>query len=132
MTVEQNIELVSGYFEAMTRGDIDASHACLDDSGTWWSNQRRTHVPMGEFKVGSRGSLKKMPFRFEVHDIWGKDDQVVVECESFATRPNGKPYNNVYCFVFEIEGGKIHNVREYADTLEASDLPREIKDLNKH
>jgi ketosteroid isomerase-like protein len=35
---------------------------------------------------------------------------------------NGKDYENEYCFVFEIESGKIRRVREYVDTQKAKDL----------
>ncbi len=32
-------------------------------------------------------------------------------------RDNGKPYENEYCFVYEIENGKIRRIREYVDML---------------
>nr|WP_225151165.1 MULTISPECIES: hypothetical protein [Bradyrhizobium] len=33
-----------------------------------------------------------------------------------ATLPGGKPYENEYCFVFEVVGDRIRQVREYMDT----------------
>ena len=36
--------------------------------------------------------------------------------ESFANLIDGKTYNNVYAFYFEINGGKIHVGREYNDS----------------
>jgi ketosteroid isomerase-like protein len=29
---------------------------------------------------------------------------------------NGKQYENEYCFVFELENGKVRRIREYLDT----------------
>ena len=43
-------------------------------------------------------------------------DTVVVEERMRATLPGGKPYENDYCFVFVLSGGRIKLVREYMDT----------------
>jgi ketosteroid isomerase-like protein len=129
---EANIALVTTYFDRMNSGDPEGAAGLLNDAGTWWSNQRRTIVPMKEFKPGSIKTLHKMPFRQEIHSMLAVDDRVVAETESFATRPDGKPYNNVYCWLFTISQGTILHVREYADTVAAADLPPEIKSLNKH
>jgi len=42
---------------------------------------------------------------------------VVVEERTRATLANGRAYDNDYCFVFELEDGKVKQVREYMDTL---------------
>jgi ketosteroid isomerase-like protein len=42
---------------------------------------------------------------------------VVVEERMRASLPNGAAYDNDYCFVFEIEGTLIKQVREYMDTM---------------
>ncbi|KWV61068.1 ketosteroid isomerase [Bradyrhizobium macuxiense] len=43
-------------------------------------------------------------------------DSVIVEERMLATLPDGRPYDNDYCFVFVVEGGRIKQVREYMDT----------------
>lgn len=131
MTIDQNISLVTEYFESMSAGDIDRCHSFLDDSGVWWSNVQRVDIPIKHLKKGSREALERMPARFEIHEIWGNDDVVVVECESFATNFNGTPYNNVYCFLFTIADDKIFRARMYADTREMADLPPEMTNLHK-
>jgi ketosteroid isomerase-like protein len=131
-TEQGNIERVTTYFNSISSGDVDRALDLLDDEGTWWSNQRRTDVPMRDFKPGSGATLKIMPFKFKIHSMVAVDDQVIAETESFATRPNGNPYNNVYCFIFTLDDGRIVRVREYADTVEAADLPPEIRSLNRH
>jgi ketosteroid isomerase-like protein len=39
-----------------------------------------------------------------------------------SRKPEHIPYENEYCFVFEIEGGKIRRIREYVDTQKAKEL----------
>ena len=41
---------------------------------------------------------------------------VIVEERMRATLPGGKHYENDYCFVFTVGGGRIREVREYMDT----------------
>jgi len=45
-----------------------------------------------------------------------EDDYVVVECCGRVTTKAGKPYNNTYCYVCRIFGGKIRELTEYLDT----------------
>jgi hypothetical protein len=43
-------------------------------------------------------------------------DFVVVEAQGKSTTKAGIPYNNKYCFVFRLAGGKLREVTEYMDT----------------
>lgn len=45
-----------------------------------------------------------------------EDDYVVVECHGRVTTKSGKPYNNTYCYVCRITGGKMRELTEYLDT----------------
>lgn len=45
-----------------------------------------------------------------------EDDYVVVECRGQVTTKSGKPYNNVYCWVCRMAGGKLRHLTEYMDT----------------
>lgn len=46
----------------------------------------------------------------------GDSDTVIVEERMQATLANGGHYDNDYCFIFEMENGRIRRVREYMDT----------------
>ena len=48
--------------------------------------------------------------------IYCDGDTVIVEMTNRGKVANGKDYENEYCFIFEIEAGKIRRVREYVDT----------------
>jgi ketosteroid isomerase-like protein len=43
-------------------------------------------------------------------------DLVVAEVRGRVTTKAGKPYNNAYCFIFRIAGGKVKEMTEYLDT----------------
>jgi len=43
-------------------------------------------------------------------------DYVVVEFRCRSTTKAGKPYNNNYCCIYRIAGGKLQEVTEYLDT----------------
>jgi len=48
--------------------------------------------------------------------VYADGETVVVEERMRAMLPGGKPYENDYCFVFTVSGGRISQVREYMDT----------------
>jgi ketosteroid isomerase-like protein len=52
----------------------------------------------------------------EFRTVVAEGDVVVVEHQLSATLPNGRPYVNDYCFVYEVRHGKIWRIREYMDT----------------
>jgi uncharacterized protein len=57
------------------------------------------------------GRITTIPDRFIA-----EGDYVVVEAHGSNTTKSGKPYNNRYCFVFRIAGGRLKEVTEYLDT----------------
>jgi ketosteroid isomerase-like protein len=48
--------------------------------------------------------------------ILADGDFVVVEARGANVTKTGAPYNNNYCFVFRLAGGKLAEVTEYMDT----------------
>ena len=49
-------------------------------------------------------------------DLLADGEHVVVEAQGRATTKRGQPYNNEYCFLYRLSGGKIVEVTEYLDT----------------
>jgi len=45
-----------------------------------------------------------------------EDDYVVVQCRGRVTTKSGAPYNNTYCYVCRLAGGKLKELTEYLDT----------------
>jgi ketosteroid isomerase-like protein len=48
--------------------------------------------------------------------IIAEDDVVVVERRGSVNTKAGKPYNNEYCFIYKMAGGRITEITEYLDT----------------
>jgi uncharacterized protein len=48
--------------------------------------------------------------------ILAEDDVVVVEARGRAMTKSGTPYNQSYCYVFQLAGGKVRELTEYQDT----------------
>lgn len=58
-----------------------------------------------------RGS-RTIPLR-----IFADDDHVVVEARGDMTTRGGEKYDNEYCLVYRLAGGKIVEIREYCDSV---------------
>jgi len=55
-------------------------------------------------------------YRNRASRIIANDDHVVVECGGEVTIKSGKPYNQRYCYVCRLAGGKVRELTEYLDT----------------
>lgn len=58
----------------------------------------------------------------EFRGMFADGDVVIVEQRLQARLVNGRRYDNLYCFVFVVEDGRIRQVREYMDTLGGRDM----------
>jgi uncharacterized protein len=57
-------------------------------------------------------------FRISPHSFTAQEDRVVVELLGEAVNPaNGRRYDNLYCYLFQVKDGQIVLFREYQDTL---------------
>lgn len=54
--------------------------------------------------------------KVDITGLYAEETRVVMEARLRATLANGNAYDNDYCFVFEVDGGRIRRVREYMDT----------------
>jgi uncharacterized protein len=82
-----------------------------DWSGTWEGKdavQARLLGPLFE-QFATR-------YRNRAIRLIAEDDFVVIECRGDVTTKAGRPYNNTYCYVCRLEGGKVRELTEYCDT----------------
>ena len=131
MSAAGNKELLRTAFDAWATGDIRPLLAAMADDVTWtvgghnsWSGtftgkdsvRRDLLGPLGEQFAGTYTSTAS---RFVA-----EDDVVVVETRGSVATKAGPRYDNQYCFVFRLEGGRIREITEYMDTqLVAEVLP---------
>ncbi len=66
-----------------------------------WSAVKQTLVP---------------PYKVNAQRFIAEDDYVVVEAMGQNRTPDGKQYENKYCWVCFIKDEKIHKLKEYMDT----------------
>src|SRR5258706_10653848 len=123
MGAAENKQHVESIFAALSRGDGEAYLAGLADdleftiegttkfSGTFRGKQdivARLLTPlMNELEGGLAIDVKR---------IYADGDTVVVQARGRSATKRGGTYNNSYCQIFRVEGGKVKSMVEYLDT----------------
>ena len=127
MNAEQNKEMVKATWMAFTKGDIKTAFNNMADNVSWLvpgTNPGVSGVKRGKDEIlkfmGSVGTLFPEGLQSEITRAYATDDAVILELTNRGKVSNGKQYENEYCFVFELENGKIRRIREYADTQKAN------------
>jgi len=129
MSVEANKELVLKTWHAFASGDIKTAFANMSDEISWLIPGNLPNLSgLKKGKAGiidfARNAAKLFPngLKTEIHRVYGEGDTIVLEMSNRGKLFNGKDYDNEYCFVFEIEAGKVRRVREYVDTQKVKEL----------
>ena len=119
-------QLVFDFFKTLSSGDLDALALLLDQDMSWEPmvkdipgaglHQGRDKV-LGEFLAPVRGAFRPGEPKSTINFIVSDGDHVMVEARAIGHRADGKLYDNLYAWAFELKGGKILRVREYMDSL---------------
>ena len=124
---ERNRKLVEGIFAELAQNNPAAFADALADDVRWitpgssvWSRTFASKQAVLNELLGMVRAQLVERVRLTVHRILADGDCVVVQATGRATTKAGKPYNNDYCFLFQIADGKIVEVTEYLDTELAS------------
>jgi len=129
MSAEQNKEMVKATWTAFAKGDIKTAFGNMADNVSWLvpgniagvSGVKRGKDEILKF-MGAFASKIPEGMHSEITRAYADGDTVILELTNKAKVSNGKFYENEYCFVFEIENGKISRIREYTDTEKAKDI----------
>lgn len=128
MSAEANKELVKKTWTAFAKGDIKTAFANMDDNVSWLvpgntevSGLHRGKDAILKFMSGV-GAVFPEGLQSEVKRAYADGDTVILELTNRGKVSNGKFYENEYCFVFELENGKIRRIREYVDTQKAKEI----------
>lgn len=84
-------------------------------SGAWAKTFEGKNAVVDGLWAAVRTTLAP-PYKLQVHQILADGDQVVIEATGKNSTPDGKPYQNKYCWVCTLKEGKIQSLREYMDT----------------
>jgi ketosteroid isomerase-like protein len=129
MTAQEKKELVTRTWDAIGKGDIKGAFANMSDDVSWLvpgnlpgvSGLKRGKDEILKFMSGV-GDTFPEGLQSEIRKVHCDGDTVVVELTNRGRVRNGKQYENEYCFVFELEDGKIRRIREYVDTQKAREI----------
>jgi uncharacterized protein len=123
MTALENRKIVQHIFDEMANGNsapllqslADDFRFVVTGSSKWARSYDGKAVVLAELfaplRAAIEGNITTIPVR-----LIAEGDYVVVECRGRNTTKQGNAYNNVYCNVLRLEGGKLKEWTEYADS----------------
>lgn len=118
-----NKQLMQNIFSELAQGNSRPFVEAMDEDFCWtiqgntrWSRSYRgKQAVLGELFAALRsrivGRIVTTAQRFIA-----EDDLVVVEARGSNLTVSGQRYDNRYCYVFRLEGGKLKELTEYLDT----------------
>ena len=120
--------VVNEFLKAFSSGDVPRIAEHLHDAASWWVSGT-VHGISGTYTKPQMLDLlkqvtaiyKKRALQITPSAMICEGNRVAVEAESYAELNNGKVYNNLYHFVFEIEDGRVKHIKEYMDTQHVHD-----------
>lgn len=123
MSTGANKQLVRAFFDALQSGDAESAFKLLTDDFTWTVIGTTELSGVHRGVDGVRKFLEQVFERLDTSQGIGLDfgdfiaegDKVVVEGRGTMKGKFG-PYNNTYCHVFTVRGGKLASDVEYLDT----------------
>lgn len=122
-SVETNKATVKSFLAVFSTGDVAGILDGLEDDATWWVSGRLqglsgtyTKADLGPLLKGATALYTTGALRITPLEMIAEGNRVAVEAESYAELTDGRIYNNLYHFVFEIRNGRIARVKEYMDT----------------
>ena len=114
---------VSRVMDAMSQGQVAPLFAAMAEDVTWrwmgvnqWSQTfEGKQLVVDKLFAGAAETLPSSS-SVKVHRIHADGDHVIVEHTGHNELPDGRRYDNNYCWILRFEDGLIQEVREYMDT----------------
>ena len=118
-----NKQRVREVMDAMSQGRVAPLFDAMDEGVTWrwmgvdqWSRRfEGKHLIVDKLFGGATETLGPSS-SIEVHSLHADGDCVVIEHSGRNELPDGRRYDNNYCWIFRFQDGLIQEVREYMDT----------------
>ena len=123
MTASENKELVEHIFSETAEGNwqplietfTEDFRFVVTGSSKWARSYDGKAEVLAKLFAPLRAKLVDKIINTAVRII-AEGDIVVVEARGCNTTTEGKAYNNVYCYVLRLEGGRLKEWTEYADS----------------
>ena len=122
-TTNANRQLLQEIFAGLARGDSKRFTESMDDDLCWtvtgtnaWSGSYRgKQAVMNELMRPLFANFADQ-YVNTAHRFIADGEWVVVECQGRVKTTTSKRYDNKYCWVCRVEGGRLKEVIEYMDT----------------
>jgi len=123
MSAQDNKQLMQAIFAELSNGNdqplIDAMAEEFQwhwmGSGPWSKTFKGKSAVLGELWSAVRKTLVP-PYKVIAHRFIADGEHVAIEASGQNDTPDGKQYNNSYCWVCRLSNGKLYELREYMDT----------------
>ena len=123
MTAADNKRIIAQAFDGLSRADPRAFLDAMADDFTWIIEGQSKFSRRYEGKAAVQDELVPALFanfatdyRNFADEIIAEGDRVVVLARGEVKTVRGEDYNNSYCFVIRMRGGRMVELREYMDT----------------
>jgi ketosteroid isomerase-like protein len=123
MAAEGNRDLIADAFAAWADGDSRPFFRLVADDVRWTvigsTRVSGTYTSKAAFVEGATGPLTEQlaePIRATVDRVLADGDHVVVQWHGRSVSRSGTPYDQTYCWVLRLEGGRVVEVTAYLDT----------------
>ena len=123
MSVDDNKRLIREAFDGLANADAAAFLGLMAEDFTWivegqskWSLRFEGKAAVQRDLIAPLFANFSTPYRNTHEEMIAEGDRVVVLCRGEVKTKAGKDYNNHYCFVIRMRGGKMVELREYMDT----------------
>ena len=123
MSAMQHKKLMQDIFAELSRGNSQPFLEAMaeDMKWIWMGSGQWSHTFDGKEAIihdlwGAVSKTLVPPFKVIARHIIADEDQVVIESTGQNRTPDGKEYQNKYCWVCQFRDGKICELREYMDT----------------
>jgi uncharacterized protein (TIGR02246 family) len=129
-TTSESRAVITRYMQAIQAGDLTAIRDSFAEDATWWlrgelpisGTWRGRDAIVDDFLGTAMRYYAPESVSIEVTSITAEGDTVAAEWTSRARTTNGDPYENHCAALFRVRDGRIQSVREYMDTLYASEV----------
>lgn len=118
-----NKAIVQSIFAALAEGESKPFGNAMADDFSWtitgqgpWACSWRGKAAVRSGLIAPLFAQFADTYRNRATRIVCEGDTVVVECRGSVLTHAGARYDNQYCYVIDMQGGKMHALTEYMDT----------------
>jgi ketosteroid isomerase-like protein len=123
MTTDGNKKLLEGIFAELAKGNGAPFRAAMADDFHWsiigttsWSRTFSGKRAVEQELLAPLLAQFQNRYTNTADRILADGDHVVIQCRGRVTTVRGEAYNNTYCWVIRMAGGKMRELTEYCDT----------------